>query len=118
MSLLSEARETCVLVNRSVTDDGVGGYAVSWIDGAHFQAAIAFDNSLNGRVAEKQGVTDVYKVITTKDAYPLAFHDVFRRVSDGAVFRVTTNALDEHPPKSAGLNMMVCRAEKWVIPDD
>ena len=118
MSLLTEAMEACVLINKTVVDDGVGGYKVTWTDGVHFQAAIAFDNSLNGRVAEKEGVTDVYKVITSKDSYPLAFHDVFRRSSDGAVFRVTTNALDEHTPKSAGLDMMVCRAEKWVIPDD
>ena len=43
MSLLTEAMEQCVMLNKVVQSDGFGGYYRQWIEGVEFDAAIAFD---------------------------------------------------------------------------
>lgn len=115
MSLLDEAMETCAFLNKQVTPDGYGGYATTWADGAMFQAAIVFDTSIEARTAEVQGVTSRYTVTTSK-ALTLEYHDVFRRISDGKVFRVTSDGDDKYTPKSAGLDMRQVTAEEWTLP--
>lgn len=114
MSLLSEAMTECVLLNKQTVDDGYGGYVVTWADGAKFNAAITYDTSLEARVADKQGVTSLYTV-TTQKAMVLEYHDVFRRVSDGKIFRVTSDGDDKFTPQSAKLNMRQVTAEEWSI---
>jgi head-tail adaptor len=116
MSLLSEAMESCVLIDKITTSDGYGGYIVSWVDGAKFDAAIVLDSSMEARIAEKQGVTALY-TITTKKNLNLQYHDVFRRISDGKIFRVTSDGDDKHTPDSAGLNMRQVTAEEWILPN-
>jgi phosphoribosylformylglycinamidine (FGAM) synthase PurS component len=115
MSLLSEAMENCILLNKQTVADGYGGYITQYVDGAQFAAAIVLDNSMQARVAEKQGVTGLYTVTTSK-ALNLQYHDVFRRVRDGKVFRVTSDGDDKHTPASASLNMRQTSAEEWSVP--
>lgn len=114
MSLLDEAMETCIFLNKQVTPDGYGGYKTVWADGAEFKAAIVFDTSIEARSAEVQGVTSLYTVTTTKDL-TLEYHDVFRRARDSKVFRVTSDGDDKYTPASAGLNMRQCTAEEWEV---
>ena len=116
MSLLSEAMERCIRINKTTEDDGYGGERTVWTDGAHFDAAIVFDSSIEARVAQAQGVTSTYTVTTTKDRM-LEYHDVFRRVSDGKVFRVTSDGDDKYTPASATLNMRQVTAEEWKLPN-
>lgn len=112
MSLLSEAMEACVLLNKQTTADGYGGYISTYTDGAEFQAAIVFDTSIEARVAEAQGVTSRYTV-TTSRSMMLEYHDVFRRIRDGKLFRVTSDGDDKYTPASAGLDMRQVTAEEW-----
>lgn len=112
MSLLSEAMEACVLLNKQTTADGYGGYISTYTDGAEFQAAIVFDTSIEARVAEAQGVTSRYTV-TTSRSMMLEYHDVFRRIRDGKLFRVTSDGDDKFTPMSAGLDMRQVTAEEW-----
>lgn len=114
MSLLTEALERCVFLNKSVVADGYGGYTTAWSNGAEFKAAITFDTSMEARTADKQGVTSLYTVTTSK-AMNLQYHDVFKRLSDGKVFRVTSDGDDKYTPKSASLNMRQVTAEEWVL---
>ena len=86
-----------------------------WTDGAPFDAAITFDNSIAAKTAAAQGVTGLYTVTTTK-AVTLDFHDAFRRESDKKIFRVTSNGADKKTPASAGLNMRQVSAEEWSLP--
>lgn len=111
-SLLHEAMEKCVRMNKSVEDDGYGGEEIIWSDGAHFDAAIVFDTSIEARVAQAQGVTSRYTVTTDKSRV-LQYHDVFRRYSDGKIFRVTSDGDDKYTPASATLNMRQVTAEEW-----
>lgn len=114
MSLLNEAMEDCTILNKTIENDGYGGYITSWKKGATFKAAIVLDSSMQARIAEKQGVTALY-TITTDKALNLQFHDVIQRDSDGKVFRVTSDGDDKHTPASAGLNMRQVTAEEYVL---
>ena len=114
MSLLSEAMEKCVLLDKRTQADGYGGYTSSYVDGAEFKAAIVFDSSMQARQAAVQGVTALYTV-TTEKAINLQYHDVFRRVRDGKILRVTSDGDDKHTPGSASLNMRQVSAEEWEL---
>lgn len=114
MSLLSEAMEKCVMLDKVTEADGYGGYNVVWADGAEFLAAIVFDTSIEARVAEQQGVTSRYTVTVGRELM-LEYHDVFRRVRDGKIFRVTSDGDDKFTPASTALNMRQVTAEEWAL---
>lgn len=117
MSLLSEAMESCTMIDKSTVDDGYGGYKRTWTLGVSFKAAVVFDSSIEARQAQGQGVSSLYTVVTGKEM-TLEYHDVFRRNSDNKIFRVTSDGDDKYTPKSAGLNMRLVTAEEWAIPSD
>lgn len=117
MSLLDEAMESCILLDKVTTADGYGGYRTEYRDGAVFSAAIVFDTSMQARTGEKAGVTSLYTV-TTRRALTLQYHDIFRRERDGKIFRVTSDGDDKYTPASAGLDMRQVTAEEFVLPSD
>ncbi len=114
MSLLSEAMENCIILDKRTTADGYGGYTTSWVNGAPIQAAVVLDSSMQARIAEQQGVKALYTVTTSK-AVNLQYHDVFKRVRDGKVFRVTSDGDDKKTPESATINMRQVSAEEWDL---
>lgn len=114
MSLLSDAMTNCVMLDKRTQPDGYGGVTTTWEDGAKFRAAIVFDSSMQARAAEKAGVTALYTV-TTERVLNLQYHDVFRRISDGKIFRVTSDGDDKYTPSSASLNMRQVTAEEWIL---
>lgn len=116
MSLLSAAMEKCTMIHKTTTDDGYGGETIKWTSGASFDAAITFDSSIEARMAEAAGVTSLYTVTTRKDKV-LEYHDVFMRVSDGKIFRVTSDGDDRYTPASATLNMRQVSASEWELVD-
>ena len=116
MSLLSEAMEACVLLDRITARDGYGSFTERWQDGAAFDAAIVLDSSMQARIAAAQGVTGLYTVTTAKNVN-LQYHDVFRRVRDGKIFRCTSDGDDKKTPASASLNMRQVSAEEWEVTD-
>lgn len=115
MSLIDEMMEPCVLLDKRSVPDGLGGFSYEWTEGARFSAAIVKDNTLSARVAEKDGVTEVYTVTVHKGS-TLQFHDVFRRLIDGVVFRVTSDVRDSETPARASFHIGQVSAERWVIP--
>lgn len=116
MSLLEEAMEKCIMLDKTTVPDGYGGVITNWVEGADFSAAIVFDNSLEARIGEHQGTTNLY-TITTKKTINLQYHDVFKRLSDGKIFRVKSDGDDNKTPASAGLNMRQVSAEEWELPN-
>lgn len=116
MSLLTEAMSECEMLDKTTEPDGYGGYISTWKAGVAFIAAISFDTSIEARVADAQGVSSLYTV-TTLRAMTLEYHDVFRRLSDGKIFRVTSDGDDKFTPKSATLDMRVVTAEEWSLPN-
>lgn len=116
MSLLSEAMENCIMLDKQTAPDGYGGRIDTWTDGAPFKAAITFDTSMEARTANQQGVTSMYTVTTGRE-FMLEYHDVFRRVRDGKIFRVTSDGDDRYTPASTTLNMRQVTAEEWSLPN-
>ena len=112
MSLLSSAMESCILYNKISAPDGYGGRVDTYVEAFEFQAAIVLDTSMQARIAEKQGVTGLYTVTTPK-AMNLQYHDVFKRVSDNKLFRVTSDGDDKKTPNSASLDMRQVNAEEY-----
>lgn len=115
MSLLDNALTDCVMMDKTTEPDGYGGEIKRWVDGAPFSAAIVFDSSMQARTAQAQGVSSLYTVTTRKNKQ-LEYHDVFRRLSDGKIFRVTSDGDDKYTPDTAALNMRQVTAEEWEPP--
>ena len=113
MSLLTQAMEDVVMLEKKRIPDGEGGFTTDWADGVQFKAAITFNSSLEAKVAEKQGVTSLYSVICPINA-KLEYHDVIRRLRDGKIFRITSDGDDEITPDSATFQFAKVSAEEWV----
>lgn len=112
--LITYMMEPCVLMEKKRTPDGEGGFLVQWAEGAGFDAAVVHDQTMQARIAEKEGVTSVYTV-TTRRGTLLEYHDVFKRISDGAVFRVTSNGGDKKSPEFGTLDIAQVTAERWEL---
>ena len=113
MSLLKQAMEDVVLMEKKRVPDGEGGYTTDWVDGVQFKAAISFDSSMQARTAEKAGVTSLYTVTVPINA-KLEYHDVLKRIRDGKVFRITSDGDDKITPPSASFQFIQVTAEEYV----
>lgn len=116
MSLLELSMEKCIKLDKTTVNDGYGGYNTIWREGFTFECAITFDTSMEARTADEAGVTSLYTV-TTKRNLTLEYHDVFRRLRDGKVFRVTSDGDDKYTPASATLDMRQVTAEEYILND-
>ena len=96
--------EDCVMLDRVTVPDGYGGFTAVWHEGAPFQAAITFDSSMEARTAEQQGVTSLYTA-TTSRVIILQYHDYFKRIRDGKMFRATSDGDDRFTPGITPLDM-------------
>lgn len=102
MTLIEQAQEPCTLLERHTISDGEGGFISTWADGAEFVAAIIPDTTTRAIIAEKQGLSKIFRVTTPKNAL-LSFRDIFRRDRDGKIFRVTSDGVDEQTPPGSDL---------------
>lgn len=115
--LYEEFYTPCQIVQPDRVKDGQGGWTTKWIDGEEFMAAVVLDTSVQATIAESQGMNRSYRV-TTPTGTNLAFHTVFKRLSDGQAFRVTSEASDIKTPSVASFQFEIVKAEAWVIPDE
>ena len=115
MSLLQDAMVDCVLMEKKREPDGAGGFITEWYEGATFRAAISVNTTTEAQIAEAQGIKRIYSVITNKNA-SLDYQDVFKRLTDGATFRVTSDGHDVVSPSSSVLNMSQVTAKREELP--
>lgn len=116
MSLLDEFMTTCAIVNKERVPDSEGGSHTEWVEGTEFMAAVILDTSMEARRAEKPGVTSLYTITTAKNV-KLKSHDIFKRLSDGKCFRVTSDGNDKCTPNSVNLDMRQVTAKEYELPD-
>lgn len=114
VSLFEAFMTPCVEMKKTRTDDPLGGFDIAWTEGVTFRAAVVKNSTLQARIAEKEGVTEVYTV-TTEKGVGLDFHEVFKRLSDGAIFRVTSSAQDSKTPEVASFSFEQVSAERWSL---
>ena len=117
VNLLTMMMDDCKILNHVRTDDPYGGYDYdeSWTDGASFKASIAKDTSTEQQIAEKQGISEAFTVVVY-DSMVLDYHDVFKRVRDGAIFRVTSKTADSVAHPASTIRIAKVTAERWVLP--
>lgn len=114
MSLMDDFQSTCALMEKRREIDGEGGFIDEWVEGVNFSASITYDTSIEARVAERDGVTSLYTVTVGKNT-KLDYHDVFKRLSDGKVFRVTSDSADKQTPARATFQIAQFTAEEWEL---
>lgn len=115
MSLIEQWQEKCTIIESKKVPDGEGGWTTGWTDGAEFMAAIVLDTSTTAVIAERQGMAKIYRVTTPKNAI-LSFHDVFRRESDGQIFRATSDGQDVQTPEMSDITPSSwVTAEEWSL---
>lgn len=115
MTLLDSMMEQCVMLDKTSVRDGLGGFDYVWTEGAQFEATIIKISSPEVTLAEQGGVNEQYVVII-RSGVPLDYHDVFKRLRDGATFRVTGYARDSEAPAASTVQIAKVTAERWVIP--
>ena len=115
MSLLDNAFEPFIVMNKTVTSDGYGGITTVWTDGAEISGAIVHDSSAEMQIAKSMGATSAY-TLTVRKSLELDYHTVLKRLSDSRYFRLTSNSDDKKTPKTAGLDMRQYSAEEFVLP--
>lgn len=116
-NLLDDYTNEYTIVNRTLVPDGIGGTKYEWTDGAVIQMAESFDNSLEMKVAQKQGVTSTYSFLAKSNVI-LPYHTVLRRNKDGVTLRITTQSQDNHTPQRSPLDARYYEAELFVIPKE
>lgn len=114
MSLIDDAYEETILMNKIRVSDGRGGVETTWEEGATISVAYSFDTSSEARIAAKDGTTNRY-TLSTKRNINLQYHDVVKRVRDGKYFRVTSDGDDNYTPNSASLDLRQVEAEEWSL---
>lgn len=114
MSLLLSSMEPFVMLDKISAPDGYGGFVREWTEGAQFDAAVVLDSSTAARVGAVHGLTAVYTV-TTPRAVKLKRYEVFKRLSDGKIFRATSDGDDKKTPKTAPLDMCQVNAEEYRL---
>ena len=118
MSLLDDFASKCVLMEKTRTPDGAGGYITAWAEGAEFLNYQALDTSMEARRAEKEGVTSVYSALVNQSV-PIDYNDYFRDTSTGNTYRVTSNPEERDAPRSAGSTIRALKfftAERKELP--
>ena len=118
-SLLEAFRDSegCVLLTRERTPDGQGGYTSVWAEGITFYPSWEFNSAPEMEVAQQQGVSRTYRIYVDK-SLDLDYHEVFRRIKDGQVYRVINPGTDRYTPPSSALNQRLIEVEKWELPHE
>lgn len=106
--------EEYVVLNIVLVSDGIGGQKYSIIEGLKFNGIAILNTSIEGQIAQKQGVTGLYTF-----AYPKNLNippkTILRRVKDGKVFR-TVDLDGNATPGISSLDIKVTRLEDYTLP--
>lgn len=114
MSLIDCMMVPCVFMVPKREPDGSGGFDTTWKPGDNIMAAINRDTSTEARIAEAAGTVRAYTVTVRRDVH-LKYHDVIKRLSDGAVFRITSDNSEQKTPSCTALDMAQSTAEAWRL---
>ena len=112
MSLIDCMMVPCVFMVPTRTPDGSGGYQTEWKDGEPFKAAIIRDSSTESRIADGSGTVEMFTITVSRSVH-FKYHDVFKRLSDGKAFRITSDSVKA--PECTALDISQATAEGWKL---
>jgi len=114
VSLLSEAFEEFVVMDKATVPDSYGGTKKAWTEGITISGAMVYNGSTTAKIAESMGAIGGYTFTVRKNIL-LDFHDVLKRKKDGKYFRLVNDSDDMKTPESASLNMRQYSAEEYTL---
>lgn len=114
MNLIESAMEPCVMMDKTSVSDGMGGFTNAWVEGAIFDAFVRKESAPEIRVAEKDGAKEMFTVVVRKTV-SLQYNDVFKRLRDEAIFRMTSNTQDGETLAASGVPIAKADCERWVL---
>ncbi len=88
------------LQSRTPSPDGFGDVIWTYADAVPFMAGISTNSSSEAQIAYKNGLKTIYTIVCRKNL-TLRQEDVVKRMSDGKLFRITSNAVDMETPNKA-----------------
>lgn len=115
MSYFDDAFDEYILKNRSVVDDGEGGFVTNWVDGATIQAALDLGSSREVREAKARDLKTVYTATFPKNT-PVRYGDYIESVETGEIFRITSEPSDNQTPEMAKFQSCFATAERVEFP--
>ena len=115
--LYERMMEPFIIMEKKKVSDGEGGFTTTWTDGLTVNLALSSNTSMQARIAEHEGVTSTCTITSYKNV-KLDFHDVVKRVSDGMMYRVTSNSGVKESPNFSSIDMNQVTAEKWEMPNE
>ena len=115
MNLVERNMTPCVMLERTIVRDNYGAAVTTWTEGEKFAAAIAQNSSSQRETDGVHRASSVYTVTTRKETV-LKYHDSFKRLSDGKIFRATSES--NIPPVGASFDWRQVTAEEWTGGDD
>lgn len=114
-NLLFDAMEPCVKMEQTPIEDAGGGYtSMGWSDVMAFDGFVRKESTPEIIVADKQEVKETFTLVV-RSGIVLKYHDVFRRVRDGAVFRLTSNTQDGQTLAASSVPIASANCERWVL---
>lgn len=112
MSLIDNFRTPCVMRIKTSEPDGEGGFRTTWKDGAVFIPAIVKDKDTDTVIADREQAQCTYSALVDK-ALDIPYHSVFKRISDGKLFRVVSDQEDTQSPACATFSLKHVQAIEW-----
>ena len=94
--------------------DGQGGRTRTFVQGASVSVALFGDQSLEAQKALAQGVRSIYTLNFDK-SLGLAYDEYIKRASDSAIFRITSDPVDNETPSPTTLNRRTATAERTEL---
>ena len=110
-NLLFDQFEPCVFMVKSKQPDGYGGTETVWTEGVQIQAYCRMDSPVREIVGDKLVEKSTYTIITDANTL-LDFNDVIKRVSDGKLFRATSDGDDYKLPSASSVQVNKVTAEE------
>lgn len=114
-TLMKDYKDDFVIMDKTTSIDSFGSIVPVWKDGARFKAAITSSDSEIANIAEAIKEKKTFKFVT-EIAITLKQGEFFKRLSDGAVFKVLYDNTNQLTPKDSAIPMRATEAEITELP--
>lgn len=108
--------EKCHIIDTVTSDDPYGGARKGYQVGASIDAAVIKNSTTEAIVAEKQGASEFFTIVTNSGSM-LDYHSIIRRDSDNEYFVVTSREVDSKAPAQSTIQISKVNAERWTVPN-
>lgn len=113
--MIQDFEEKFYRMTLTETNDGAGGRTKTYVQGAAVSVALYCNQSLEAQKAMAQGVRSIYTLNFAK-SITLAYDEYIKRLSDNAIFRITSDPADNETPTVTDLDRRTATAEKTRLP--